>query len=174
MEHDSGARKRLLPAVVPPGRRAGSDRRMAAIRNCVRGRMDASIRPIPRPAERIGRRSPGRFGRGSSDRPRSGQNVKSRASARFWELFRQLPAEVQDQARATYQTFILNPRHPSLQFKRAGQARRSTPCAYRATIEPLGSFRMQESSGTGLGTTKTTTDCLLDTEGPSTPRRQAV
>jgi hypothetical protein len=49
--------------------------------------------------------------------------VRSRASARFWELFRQLPAEVQDQARAAYRTFTLNPRHPGLQFKRVSQAR---------------------------------------------------
>jgi hypothetical protein len=49
--------------------------------------------------------------------------VKSQANARFWNLFRQLPSEVQDQARVTYRTFMLNPRHPSLQFKRVGQAR---------------------------------------------------
>jgi hypothetical protein len=35
--------------------------------------------------------------------------VKSRASARFWDLFRQLPADVQDQTRETYRTFTLNP-----------------------------------------------------------------
>lgn len=115
---DSGARKRLLPAVVPSGRRAGSDCGMAAIRTRVVGGVDASIRPVPRPAERIGRRSPGRLGRGPNNRSRSGQDVRSRASARFWELFRQLPAEVQDQARAAYRTFTLNPRHPGLQFKR--------------------------------------------------------
>ena len=49
--------------------------------------------------------------------------MKSRANARFWELFRQLPVEVQDQARETYRTFALDPRHPSLRFKRVSQAR---------------------------------------------------
>ena len=49
--------------------------------------------------------------------------MKSRANARFWELFRQLPADVQDQARQAYRTFDLNPRHPGLQFKRVSQAR---------------------------------------------------
>jgi hypothetical protein len=49
--------------------------------------------------------------------------VKSRASARFWELFSQLPVEVQDQARDAYRTFTQNPRHPGLQFKRVSQAR---------------------------------------------------
>ena len=49
--------------------------------------------------------------------------MKSRANGRFWELFRQLPSNVQDQARETYRIFTLNPRHPSLQFKRVSQAR---------------------------------------------------
>jgi len=49
--------------------------------------------------------------------------VKSQANARFWNLFRQLAPEVQDQARETYRTFMLNPRHPSLQFKRVSQVR---------------------------------------------------
>ena len=49
--------------------------------------------------------------------------MRSRASARFWELFRQLPAEVQDQARSAYRAFTLNPRYPGLQFKRVSQAR---------------------------------------------------
>jgi hypothetical protein len=49
--------------------------------------------------------------------------VKSQANARFWNLFRQLLPEVQDQARETYRLFAVNPRHPSLQFKRVSQAR---------------------------------------------------
>jgi hypothetical protein len=49
--------------------------------------------------------------------------VKSQANARFWNLFRQLRPEVQDQARETYRIFAANPRHPSLQFKRVSQAR---------------------------------------------------
>ena len=38
-------------------------------------------------------------------------------------LFRQLTPEVQDQARAAYRAFAVNPRHPGLQFKRVSQAR---------------------------------------------------
>jgi hypothetical protein len=49
--------------------------------------------------------------------------VKSQANARFWNLFRQLDPEVQDQAREMYRIFAANPRHPSLQFKRVSQAR---------------------------------------------------
>jgi hypothetical protein len=49
--------------------------------------------------------------------------VKSNANARFWELFRQLPADVQDQARGAYRTFALNPKHPGLRFKRVSQVR---------------------------------------------------
>ncbi len=49
--------------------------------------------------------------------------MKSRANARFWELFRELPVEVQDQAREAYRIFTVDPRHPGLQFKRVSQAR---------------------------------------------------
>jgi len=49
--------------------------------------------------------------------------VKSRANARFWELFRQLPADVQDQARQAYKSFAFNPTHPGLHFKRVSQVR---------------------------------------------------
>jgi len=49
--------------------------------------------------------------------------VKSQANARFWNLFRQLRPEGQDQARETYRMFAVNPPHPSLQFKRVSQAR---------------------------------------------------
>ena len=49
--------------------------------------------------------------------------MKSQANARFWNLLRQLRPEVQDQAREAYRLFAVNPRHPSLQFKRVGQAR---------------------------------------------------
>ena len=49
--------------------------------------------------------------------------MKSQANARFWNLFRQLRPEVQDQAPEAYRIFAVNPRHPSLQFKRVGQSR---------------------------------------------------
>ena len=38
----------------------------------------------------------------------------------FWELFRQLPVEVQELARANYELLKSNPYHPSLHFKRVG------------------------------------------------------
>jgi hypothetical protein len=49
--------------------------------------------------------------------------VKSRANARFWDLFRQLPTDIQDQARQAYKLFTLDPKHPGLQFKRVSQKR---------------------------------------------------
>lgn len=49
--------------------------------------------------------------------------MKSRANARFWELFRQLPTDVQDQAREAYVRFSIDPGHPGLQFKRVSQKR---------------------------------------------------
>ena len=41
----------------------------------------------------------------------------SRTTARFWRAYRELPADVQRQARAAYQLFRADPRHPSLRFK---------------------------------------------------------
>ena len=42
----------------------------------------------------------------------------SRTTRAFRERFRQLPHEVQRQARAAYQLWKRNPRHPSLRFRR--------------------------------------------------------
>ena len=49
--------------------------------------------------------------------------MKSRATARFWELFQRLPANIQDEAREAYKLFMLDPKHPGLQFKRVSQKR---------------------------------------------------
>ncbi len=38
----------------------------------------------------------------------------------FWELFNELPQEVQDLARANYELLKSDPRHPSLHFKKVG------------------------------------------------------
>lgn len=42
-------------------------------------------------------------------------------SPSFWEAFEQLPAEIQEVARANYQLLRDNPRHPSLHFKKVGR-----------------------------------------------------
>lgn len=44
--------------------------------------------------------------------------MTSRATARFWEAFSDLPAETQRQARQAYRLFRDNPKHPSLRFKK--------------------------------------------------------
>jgi hypothetical protein len=50
--------------------------------------------------------------------------IQSRATRRFWRLFRDLPAEVQRDARNAYRIFKADPAHPSLQFKKlAGEDR---------------------------------------------------
>lgn len=41
----------------------------------------------------------------------------SRATARFWKSYAELPAHVQRQARAAYRLFRDDPRHPGLRFK---------------------------------------------------------
>jgi hypothetical protein len=44
--------------------------------------------------------------------------MKSRTLPVFWKLYRQLPASVRKEARAAYQQFTDNPRHPGLHFHR--------------------------------------------------------
>ena len=44
--------------------------------------------------------------------------MNSQTVARFWDLYRQLPRRVRDQARAAYRRFRTNPAHPSLHFHR--------------------------------------------------------
>lgn len=44
--------------------------------------------------------------------------MKSFTTAAFHKLLASLPTEVQEQARAAYRMFLVNPRHPGLHFKR--------------------------------------------------------
>ncbi len=43
--------------------------------------------------------------------------MKSRATARFWKLYGELPRETQLLAEKTYRLWHDNPQHPSLNFK---------------------------------------------------------
>lgn len=43
--------------------------------------------------------------------------MKSYRSRQFHKLYAQLPASIQEQAKAAYQIFKVNPYHPSLHFK---------------------------------------------------------
>jgi hypothetical protein len=47
--------------------------------------------------------------------------VKSYTDPDFWQLFARLPKEAQNQAKAAYRRWKLNPYHPGLNFKRIGQ-----------------------------------------------------
>lgn len=49
--------------------------------------------------------------------------MKHTASARFWQCFGKLPAEVQALARRNYALLRADPAHPSLQFKALGGER---------------------------------------------------
>ena len=46
----------------------------------------------------------------------------SSTTPRFWKLFRELPAEVQDLALEKYELFQKDPYHPSLCFQAKGKA----------------------------------------------------
>ncbi len=46
--------------------------------------------------------------------------MNSRANARFWRAYRQLPSAVRTLARKNYRLWRQNPRHPSLRFKKVG------------------------------------------------------
>lgn len=49
--------------------------------------------------------------------------MRSFAQASFWVSYRRLPEHVRRQARASYEFFISDPHHPSLDFKRVSQRR---------------------------------------------------
>ena len=44
--------------------------------------------------------------------------MRSRATRRFWRLFRDLPADVQRDAKRAYRLYQANPGHPGLHFKK--------------------------------------------------------
>jgi hypothetical protein len=44
--------------------------------------------------------------------------MKSKATARFWKLYQQLPPAVQNLAVKNYRLWLDNPAHPSLAFKK--------------------------------------------------------
>ena len=47
--------------------------------------------------------------------------MRSFTQPSFWKLYRRLPEQVRQQARASYKLFEDDPRHPSLRFKRVSQ-----------------------------------------------------
>jgi hypothetical protein len=56
--------------------------------------------------------------------------VSSRGTANFWQLYRQLPREIQQAARAAYRKFQENPAHPALHLERL----RSDPRAWSVRV----------------------------------------
>lgn len=44
--------------------------------------------------------------------------MTSRGTAQFWQLYRELPPEIQDAARKAYVKFLENPAHPGLRVER--------------------------------------------------------
>lgn len=44
--------------------------------------------------------------------------IESRTTRQFWRLFKNLPADVQEDAKRAYRIFRDNPAHPSLHFKK--------------------------------------------------------
>lgn len=44
--------------------------------------------------------------------------MKSQATPRFWELFHELPVDVQGLAVKSYRLWRVNPNHPSLRYRR--------------------------------------------------------
>ncbi len=47
--------------------------------------------------------------------------VRSLTTLRFWDLFDQLPADIQARADKQYELFSSNPGHPSLHLKQVGE-----------------------------------------------------
>jgi len=48
--------------------------------------------------------------------------MRSTATPRFWRLFKDLPVEIQEHAKRSYELWRLNPQHSSLHFKRLAGA----------------------------------------------------
>ena len=46
--------------------------------------------------------------------------MKSRATNRYWTLYRRLPLEIRRTALKQYRLWVQNPRYPSIQFKKIG------------------------------------------------------
>ncbi len=44
--------------------------------------------------------------------------IESRTTRQFWRLFRDLPPEVQQEAKRAYRLFCADPAHPGLHFKK--------------------------------------------------------
>ena len=44
--------------------------------------------------------------------------IESRTTRQFWRLFKNLPADVQEDAKRAYRVFRDNPAHPGLHFKK--------------------------------------------------------
>lgn len=47
--------------------------------------------------------------------------MRSRAVASFWDGYARLPQSIQKAARKQYSRWLLDPRHPSIQFKKVGE-----------------------------------------------------
>ena len=46
--------------------------------------------------------------------------MKSHATEKFWKLYRDLPPPIRNTAVKQYRRWLLNPRHPSVHFKKIG------------------------------------------------------
>ena len=49
--------------------------------------------------------------------------MRSYTRQSFWDAYRRFPERIRRQARESYRFFALNPRHPSLEFKRVSRRR---------------------------------------------------
>ena len=61
--------------------------------------------------------------------------MKSKADPEFWRRYNRLPAKIQELAEKNYTLWLVNPFHPSLQFKEIGKKQWSVRVGlhYRAT-----------------------------------------
>lgn len=79
---------------------------------------------------------------------------------RFWNLYRQLPKEIQKLADKNYQLLKVNPSHPSLQLKKVGRNKQLWSVRVGISYRALGTEKPQTSFGFGLELTPNMTDCF--------------
>jgi hypothetical protein len=77
--------------------------------------------------------------------------MTSTANDRFWNHYAALPDHVKDQTRAAYATFLTDPHHPSLHFKRIHSTRPIYSVRIGLHYRAVGIFNEQEITWFWIG-----------------------
>jgi hypothetical protein len=84
--------------------------------------------------------------------------MEHRATERFWRAYHALPLEIRNRADKQFALLKSNPQHPSLQFKKVGEARGQEVWSARVTLNyrTLAFDEPADFCGSGLATMRVT------------------